>query len=315
MKEENPDCNVLQSPTSMLSFATGKDLDSNGFPRAKSEPLLLPLSSCLPSQEVQKHKKVYTPYLKKPFAHAKKRGMNINFRILGTAGGINIIFTSFVALVQSAIHVNVLGIFIYLYTMVFGVLICILEEHINQWFFQSKPEKMNEFRSAMIEGLPPLNFIWGRGLFIILSGMLQLSHQSIMHASSGSFLVAVGILYIIIDATTRKKIRNLMASFKNQKSFRRSFNRFDRDGDGALDMDEFGAFAANFAGEELNEDDLEGMFVIMDVAGLGRITLENANRWWPRAKIVDKKRWWSRAKIVDEKEVEDHFSYVQDFKY
>jgi hypothetical protein len=56
---------------------------------------------------------------------------NLNFRILAFAGGISVILTSTLSILISMAHWGVLEVMVYLYTLLFGVLICILEGQIH----------------------------------------------------------------------------------------------------------------------------------------------------------------------------------------
>jgi len=161
----------------------------------------------------------------------------------------------------------------YIYTLLFGVLICILE---GQFI---KKESLNSIRTAILEGLPILKYLWGRGVLYMLSGSLQLSHISSMNVLSGAFLIGVGFLFVVIGINTRRRLRKLKKSLKDEKVLKRQFNRFDRDGDGVLDMDEFGAFVANLTGDDMDEDELEGTFGVIDRQGNGYVTLKELQAW------------------------------------
>ena len=162
---------------------------------------------------------------------------------------------------------------IYIYTLLFGVLICILE---GQFI---KNEAVNIIRRGALEGLPVLKYLWGRGVLYILSGSLQLSHFSSMNVLSGAYLIGVGFLFVTIGMHTRRRLKKLKKSLKDVKVLKRQFNRFDRDGDGVLDMDEFGAFVANLTGDDMDEDELEGTFGAIDSQGKGYVTLEELQAW------------------------------------
>mmetsp|Transcript_17445 Transcript_17445/g.33069 ORF Transcript_17445/g.33069 Transcript_17445/m.33069 type:complete len:298 (+) Transcript_17445:156-1049(+) len=199
---------------------------------------------------------------------------NLNFRILAFAGGISVILTSILSILISIAHWGILEVMVYLYTLVFGVLICILEGQ----FMKSRT--IAKIRAAALEGLPVLKYLWGRGVLYILSGSLQMSHLSSMNILSGCFLIGVGVLFVVIGVHTRRRLSKLKKCLKNDvKCVRRYFMSFDRDGDGVLDMDEFGAFVANITGEDMDEDELEGTFGFIDTQGKGYVTLEEFQAW------------------------------------
>jgi multisubunit Na+/H+ antiporter MnhB subunit len=198
---------------------------------------------------------------------------NVNFRILAFAGGVSVILTSSLSIAICIAHWGILEMMIYIYTLLFGVLICVLE---GQFI---KNETVNIIRSGAIEGLPVLKYLWGRGVLYMLSGSLQLSHFSSMNVLSGAYLIGVGFLFVTIGMHTRRRLKKLKKSLKDVKVLKRQFNRFDRDGDGVLDMDEFGAFVANLTGDDMDEDELEGTFGAIDSQGKGYVTLEELQAW------------------------------------
>jgi hypothetical protein len=198
---------------------------------------------------------------------------NVNFRILAFAGGISVILTSSLSILISIAHWGVLEVMVYFYTLLFGVLICILEGQ----FIKSRT--VDKIRAVAVEGLPVLKYLWGRGVLYILSGSLQMSHLSSMNILSGTFLIGVGVLFVVIGVHTRRRLSKLKKSLKDVKSLRRYFHSFDRDGDGVLDMDEFGAFVANLTGEDMDEDELEATFCCIDSQGKGYVTLEEFQTW------------------------------------
>eukprot|EP00979_Chaetoceros_neogracilis_P018082 scaffold10550_cov271-Chaetoceros_neogracile.AAC.61 len=198
---------------------------------------------------------------------------NINFRILAFAGGLSVLLTSSLSIAICIAHLGILEMITYMYTFLFGVLICILE---GQFI---KNESVNNIRNAVLEGLPILKYLWGRGVLYMLSGSLQLSHISSMSVLSGAFLIAVGFLFVVVGMNTRRRLKKLKRSLKDVRVLKRHFNRFDRDGDGVLDMDEFGAFVANLTGEDMDEDELEGTFGVIDTQGKEYVTLEELQSW------------------------------------
>lgn len=198
---------------------------------------------------------------------------NLNFRVLAFAGGISVILTSILSIGIHISHLDYIQILMYVYTLLFGILICILE---GQFLGISI---LNGVRSFAIEAIPILKYLWGRGALYILCGSVQLSHPHLMNIASGTFLIGVGCLFVVIGMYTRRRMKKLKKALKDTRSLKRHFNRFDRDGDGVLDMDEFGAFVASLTGDDLDEDELEGSFGIIDSQGKGYITLDELQKW------------------------------------
>lgn len=199
---------------------------------------------------------------------------NLNFRLLAFAGGLAVIVTSIESLILCFYRGDLLKIFIYLCTLIFGWLICLLE---GQFI---RLRIVLSTRQKIIDSISVLKYLWGRGLFYMISGALQLSELSPANILSGLFLVGVGILFVIIGWSTKRRLNKFKKCLKDPKHLKKYFKKFDRDGDNALDKDEFGALIVGLTAEEMDEDELEGAFAVMDIHGKGYVTLEELTAWW-----------------------------------
>mmetsp|Transcript_10546 Transcript_10546/g.15404 ORF Transcript_10546/g.15404 Transcript_10546/m.15404 type:complete len:284 (+) Transcript_10546:114-965(+) len=208
---------------------------------------------------------------------------DINFRMLAFAGGVSVVLTSFLSILLCLSHLDFLKVFIYAYTLLFGILICIME---GQFI---KSAYLSSIRTAAIEYVPILKYLWGRGVFYSISGALQMSHMSAMNIISGVFLIAVGVLFVAIGLKTRRRMRKLKKAIKDERVLRRNFMFFDKDGDGVLDFDEFGALIANLTGEDMDEDELEGAFSVVDTSEDGLVSLEELVIWFQGFKEEESK--------------------------
>jgi len=210
------------------------------------------------------------------FQHRKQFATegNLNFRMFAFVGGLAVIFTSIESLSIVIIEREFLNIFIYLTNLFFGIIICILEAHFLQF------DRVQDTRRKIVELVPILKYLYGRGIFYIFSGTIQLSELSPTNIFSGLFLVGVGILFLTIGWSTKKRFKKLKKVLKDPNALKKYFRKFDRDGDNVLDRDEFGALIVGLTAEEMDEDELEGAFAVMDVEGKGYVTLEELITWW-----------------------------------
>jgi hypothetical protein len=199
---------------------------------------------------------------------------NLNFRLLAFAGGVAVIFTSIESLSICIFERDFLKIFIYIYTLCFGWVICILE---GQFI---KLDMVKAARQEMVDKIPILKYLWGRGAFYVVSGILQLSELSPANILSGLFLVGVGALFVAIGWSTKKRLSKLKKCLKDPKKLKKIFRQYDKDGDEVLDRDEFGALIVGITAEEMDEDELEGTFAVLDTSGKGYVTLEELTKWF-----------------------------------
>lgn len=208
---------------------------------------------------------------------------SLNFRLLAFAGGLAVIFTSIESLDLCITTKDWLRLFIYLYLLAFGCVICILEAQFLIYF-----TVVQTARQKIIDFIPALKYLWGRGLFYSISGIMQLSELSPANILSGLFLFSVGILFIVIGWRTKKRLSKFKKCLKDPKCLKKYFKKYDRDGDNVLDKDEFGALIVELTAEEMDEDELEGAFAVMDTQGKGFVTLDELTAWWQGFNTGDK---------------------------
>ena len=207
---------------------------------------------------------------------------NLNFRLLAFAGGLAVIFTSIESLDLCFYRGDLLKSFIYLYTLSFGFVICLLEGQFIRFEF------VQNARQRIVGFVPALKYLWGRGVFYIVSGILQSSEMSPANILSGLFLVGVGVLFVIIGWSTKRRLSKFKKCLKDPKCLKKYFRKYDRDGDNVLDKDEFGALIVGLTAEEMDEDELEGAFAVMDTQGKGYVTLDELIAWWQGFEVNSK---------------------------
>mmetsp|Transcript_1892 Transcript_1892/g.2284 ORF Transcript_1892/g.2284 Transcript_1892/m.2284 type:complete len:217 (-) Transcript_1892:327-977(-) len=198
----------------------------------------------------------------------------MNFRLLAFAGGLAVIFTSIESLGLCFFRRDFIKVLVYLYNLIFGFIICLLEGHFIKMVI------VQDARQVVIDFVPALRYLWGRGVFYAFSGVLQLSELSPPNILSGLFLVVVGVLFVVIGWSTKKRLSKLKHCLENPNKLKKYFKKYDRDGDNVLDRDEFGELIVSITGEEMDEDELEGIFAVMDTNGNDYVTLEELLDWW-----------------------------------
>ena len=205
---------------------------------------------------------------------------SFNFRVLAFAAGVAMLVTSAMSFILFPIYLikfELFNIFLSVYGIIFGCLMCIFEGT-----FLPRHEMIISTKEKTIKFLPFLNYLWGRGVLYAFSGTLQLAQMSPMHVFSGVCCIGVGVIFVAVGFDTYQRLSKLKKSLTDQKVLKREFERFDRNSDGILNRAEFSELIINLTGdsEGINEDEIEAAFCTIDADDSDGINLEELKKWW-----------------------------------
>jgi protein-S-isoprenylcysteine O-methyltransferase Ste14 len=205
---------------------------------------------------------------------------SINFRILAFAGGISIAITSLMGIGFSLYEmhafdgIHILETIFFIFSFLLGILMCILESHFL------KSDTVKKIRQTIIDKISPLKYLSVRGFLYILCGSLQISSLDSMNKLAGLFVVGVGILFIILAIHAKARMIKFKRAMKDPRKLQAQFAKYDKDGDGELNLEEFGNFLSAMTGENMNEDELQAAFGVVDKNDNGTLSLKELENWF-----------------------------------
>lgn len=198
-----------------------------------------------------------------------------SYRFIALAGGVVVMITSLFSIVYSILEANVMKTFTYANIFNFGLLICILELR-----FLNDNEHFNSLKEIITKAFPFVKSLWGRGWLYIFVAVFQLSHFSPMNAVSGLYLIGVGIMFVGIGTRAKCRLSKLKSMLDDDQVLKKEFNRYDVDNDGALNKKEFAELITGLTGSDINGDDLEAAFGMVDIDSQGVVTEDKFRAWW-----------------------------------
>mmetsp|Transcript_36159 Transcript_36159/g.53018 ORF Transcript_36159/g.53018 Transcript_36159/m.53018 type:complete len:273 (-) Transcript_36159:263-1081(-) len=200
---------------------------------------------------------------------------NLSFRVLALLGGVIMIVSSSIDFVLCALTLHFAKMIVSAYTVIFGIMICLLDSSTlwRQWI---------HYYVRMLE------FTWGRGLFYLFAGTLQFPQGNRLSSLSGGFMIFVGIIALGASYSATKKLSQLHDSIGGEHMLAIKFHECDTDGTGSLNAQQFLLLFSNL-GIAVTNQELAAFFSCINKGDDQQITLDEFRFWWAH--------WGSNAQL------------------
>jgi hypothetical protein len=175
------------------------------------------------------------------------------FRILGLIGGIAMVVSNGIAILDRFFSFNFTGAIIAVYGVFFGIIIVMLE---GPFPFKERIQGGIRFHAKFLE------FTWGRGALYFFVGTLQISNWNMLDWAVGGFMIFVGITAIGAGIASARDLKLLKFSLANEAQLKEKFTAHDTNGDGKLDVKELTAFVRD-SGIEMNRNEIAAVFLAL----------------------------------------------------
>uniref|UniRef100_A0A7S2E0M5 EF-hand domain-containing protein n=1 Tax=Helicotheca tamesis TaxID=374047 RepID=A0A7S2E0M5_9STRA len=205
---------------------------------------------------------------------------DLSLRFLAYLGGIAMVVTSILGLLGRILTFKIIHIVFDIYTIFLGVLVLFLE-----WDGFPQKEKYDVYIKRYFHFL---DFVWGRGIVYFVAGSIQFSMLSLLDLVVGGFMMALGVLYIIVGKATADKLKAVHKAVYSDHAIASKFKKADAEGTGTINVEQFGNLIKSF-GMELEKRETEIAFLeIPKAKGAGdRIDLEGFKSWWTKSDSVE----------------------------
>jgi COPI associated protein/EF-hand domain pair len=177
----------------------------------------------------------------------------LTFRMLGFIGGLAMIVSNGLAILERFFSFNFAGALIAIYGVFFGVIITLIEGPLP---FKGRLQGGIRFYAKF------LDFTWGRGALYFFVGSLQFSNWNMLDWAVGGFMMFVGFTAIGVGIATSRNLRLLKFAVADEAQLKEKFQSHDTDGNGKLDVKELTAFVRD-AGVEMNRNEIAATFLAL----------------------------------------------------
>ena len=210
---------------------------------------------------------------------ARKEGP-LTFRMLGFVGGLAMIVSNGIAILDRFFSFNFAGAMIALYGVFFGVIITMLEA----------PGPCSQRLQGGIRYYAKfLDFTWGRGALYFFVGSLQVSNWNMLDWAVGGFMIFVGVTAMGVGIAAARQLKLLKFSIQEEQDLKSKWNAHDSDGNGVLDVKELTAFV-NDCQVPMTRNEIAATFLALDKNFDEKISYEEFYSWWTSAGTLGAQR-------------------------
>ena len=241
----------------------------------ESTPLMEKVNGLIQHKNVQKAKTAATEKAKQ--VHTSFETGSFSLRLLVQLGALGLIALAFKGLLENLSHFRLARTVLEIFTLALGYVIMTLESKLL-----GLPQ---EWTQHLLKYAPFLKFVWGRGLLYIFTGTLQAVQSSILDVIAGLYLMAVGLIFIILGYMTAQKLRAVSRRSVDGDSLRSKFDAADKGKSGMLDLDQFSALVDNFD-FGLSRREKEIAFMHLDTTDRGALNFEEFKAWFVKVDDV-----------------------------
>lgn len=205
----------------------------------------------------------------------KKASQNgpLTFRMMGFVGGIAMVISNGLAILDRFMGFNWPGALIAFYECIFGIMIVLLE--------------MPNIKCCQPEGLGHriryyckfLEYTWGRGLFYFFVGSLQFSNFNMLDWAVGGYMMFAGFSAIVAGRSAAKSLQAFKRFIKNEEELKRKWEENDINGDGTMDVKELTAFIRS-TGIKMTKNEIASTYMALDKNFDEKLTYEEFCTWW-----------------------------------
>jgi EF-hand domain pair len=197
-------------------------------------------------------------------------------RIPAFIGALGLITTSVMALVMEQDAWTTHSIVMSVCILIMATFILILDGR----FLATNPLSARaHLRNIMTRNFNIFRFLWGRGLLYVAAGILSVAQMWIVNVYSGAYLIAVGVIALIVGVHASRKFAALRNSLADESFLLLVFSNYDTDGDGYVNPSEFAVLLSDL-GMELDDRYTLKAFNVIDTDNDRRISFEEFSHWW-----------------------------------
>ena len=193
-------------------------------------------------------------------------------RALALMGGVAMAFFAGAGILAAIFSFSISRIVMEIYAFFFGLAMIVMES-------QQVVKIPTEYMDKLYKYCLFLKYIWGRGGLYMITGSLQAAQGGLFNFVVGLYVMAVGVLYILVGRASAKKLSEMKHSIFSKETLQAKFKKFDTDRSGALTMQEFGELVHSLD-LDMTKREKEGIFFHLDTNDDDKLEYDEFIQWW-----------------------------------
>lgn len=196
-------------------------------------------------------------------------------QILAFMGGMGMVFTSIIDFFQEIKGYQEMTpdfALISMYTWIFGLFIMGLEGSVLMLHIPSLHRMVSNYMKI-------LRFVWGRGLFMIFAGSLELSLSTKANIICGACIMSLGFLMFLLGVMFKLLLNRKLRAVPKEGEIKSKFDFFDMDQDGFIDKEQFRDLIIHLDMHDFEDIDHDAEFQITDKDNDGQISFSEFIEW------------------------------------
>lgn len=182
----------------------------------------------------------------------------LTFRMLGFLGGLAMIFSNGIAILERFFSFEFASAMIAVYNVLFGIVIA---------FLDAPGPCGRRIKGGIHYYAKFLEFTWGRGALYFFVGSLQVANWNMLDWAVGGFMMFVGVTAIGVGIAAARDLRLLKHSLQSEQELKEQWAKHDSDGNGFLDVKELTAFVAD-ARVAMSRNEIAATFLALGTLSL-----------------------------------------------
>lgn len=201
------------------------------------------------------------------------RGGDWSLRLVGLMAGLALVVSSLLEVLLHFFTLHWIRVFIDLFLLGTGLVLLVLE---SRQLNLPEPLLATLYAHAMF-----LRFVWGRGLLLVVAGVLQMGQGGLVAWVVGALVLLAGILHVAVGRSAAHKLQQVRIALSEQ-TLHGKFHEANASGTGSLSKDELASLAAS-VGVPLGRGEAEAAFLHVSHDSTTGIAFDRFRAWWSTA--------------------------------
>jgi len=213
------------------------------------------------------------------YAHTVANG-NASIRMVALVAGVLLCVDSLASFGEDLFSFHLTNAFVDFYSFAVGFAAVVMESDKEALPYATK------MRSVIGKNFGIVRTVTGRGIFYGVAATLELSESNTRSKVIGTFVLLVGVAYIVLGRMAHDKMMKIRNQNFPEKKIKSMFENYDKNENDRLEFDEFKRMLEDLE-LELSMQEAELLYLSIDKDMSHGLTLEEFYKFWSTSAELD----------------------------